>query len=225
MVLRSGDTLLLETSHAFVEQYQYRRDFMLVSPLQDSTPPDFRKAPVATLILVAMVAINAFGLLATRCVSVNRARMNVSVNLPILVVIGSAFAMGAAMEQSGTAAWIVNALPAQVIESPWLALIVVYLITSVFTEVITNNAAAVLVFPIAINIAEQLGVSPLPFVIAVMFAASASFMTPLGYQTNMMVMGPGGYRFTDYLKIGIPMALLAAVVTLLLIPIVWPFNA
>lgn len=239
MVLRSGDTLLLETSQAFVEQYQYRRDFMLVSPLQDSTPPDFRKAPVATLILVAMVAINAFGLLsvleaafvaaglllATRCVSVNRARMNVSVNLPILVVIGSAFAMGAAMEQSGTAAWIVNALPAQVIQSPWLALIVVYLITSVFTEVITNNAAAVLVFPIAINIAEQLGVSALPFVIAVMFAASASFMTPLGYQTNMMVMGPGGYRFTDYLKIGIPMALIAAVVTLLLIPIVWPFNA
>jgi di/tricarboxylate transporter len=109
------------------------------------------------------------------------------------------------------------------IENPWLALLLIYLVTSLFTEVITNNAAAVLLFPIATGIAEQLGVSPLPFIIAVMFGASASFMTPLGYQTNLMVMGPGGYRFMDYLKIGVPMSLLATAVTVMLIPLVWPF--
>ncbi|WP_194855640.1 SLC13 family permease [Alloalcanivorax venustensis] len=236
-VLRTGDTLLLETSDTFVEQYQYRRDFMLVSPLSDSTPPDFSRAPLATVILVAMVGVNVIGLvsvleaaflaagllLVTRCVTVNRARMNVSVNLPVLVVIGAAFALGTALEQSGTAAWLVDAMLADSIQSPWLALLLVYLITALFTEVITNNAAAVLVFPIATGVAEKLGVSPLPFIVAVMFAASASFMTPLGYQTNLMVMGPGGYRFTDYLKIGIPMSLVAATVSVGLIPLVWAF--
>jgi len=238
MVLRPGDTLLLETSQNFVEQYQYRRDFMLVSPLRDSTPPDFGKAPLATAILIAMVGFNVVGLasvlevvliaagllLITGCVTVNRARMNVSVNLPVLVVIGAAFAIGTALEESGTAAWIVDVMLGEAIRSPWLALLIVYLITAIFTEVITNNAAAVLVFPIALGVAEQLGVSPLPYIVAVMFAASASFMTPLGYQTNLMVMGPGGYRFTDYLRIGFPMALIAMAVTTTVIPMVWPFE-
>ncbi|MEX2523534.1 MAG: SLC13 family permease [Gammaproteobacteria bacterium] len=238
LVLRPGDTLLLETGQDFVDQYRYRRDFMLVSPLHDSTPPDFSKAPLATVILIAMVAMNVLGLasvlevvliaagllLLTGCVTVNRARMNISVNLPVLVVIGAAFALGTALEESGTAAWMVNALLGDTITSPWLALLLVYVITAVFTEVITNNAAAVLVFPIALGVAEQLGVSPLPYIVAVMFAASASFMTPLGYQTNLMVMGPGGYRFTDYLRIGFPMALIAMAVNTTLIPLVWPFG-
>lgn len=237
MVLRVGDTLLLETSDSFVEQYRYRRDFMLVSPLRDSTPPDFRKAPLATAILLSMVLLNVIGwcsileaaflaagmLLITRCVTVNRARMNVSVNLPVLVVIGASFALGTAMQESGAAGWIVDLLFSNRITSPWVALLTVYLITAVFTEFITNNAAAVLVFPVAIAVAEQLGVSPMPFIVAVMFAASASFITPIGYQTNLMVMGPGGYRFTDYLKIGAPMSLIAVMVTTTLIPLVWGF--
>jgi di/tricarboxylate transporter len=110
------------------------------------------------------------------------------------------------------------------IENPWLALLLVYIVTSLFTEVITNNAAAVLLFPIATGVAAQLGVSAMPFIIAVMFGASASFLTPLGYQTNLMVMGPGGYRFTDYLRIGAPMAILSTLVTTALIPLVWPFH-
>jgi len=237
MELRAGDTLLLETDKTFVEQYQYRRDFMLVSQLRDSTPPDFRRAPLAAGILAVMVVLNALDLasvlevvllaagllLVTGCVTVNRARMNVSVNLPVLVVIGAAFALGTALEESGTAARIVEVLLGNAVQSPWVALLVVYLITALFTELITNNAAAVLVFPIATGVAEQLGVSPLPYIVAVMFAASASFMTPLGYQTNLMVMGPGGYRFTDYLRIGIPMALVAMAVNVTLIPLVWPF--
>jgi len=99
----------------------------------------------------------------------------------------------------------------------------VYALTAIFTELITNNAAAVLMFPIALAVSEQLGVNFLPFAIAVMFSASASFITPLGYQTNLMVYGPGRYRFTDYLRIGIPLSLVAAVVALGLIPLVWEF--
>ncbi|WP_414430007.1 SLC13 family permease [Alcanivorax sp. IL3] len=236
-VLRVGDTLLLETSEQFVEQYRFRRDFMLVSPMQDSTPPDFRRAPVAVGILVAMVVANVAGIastleaamvaagmmLALRCVTVNRSRMNVSVNLPVLVVIGASFALGKAMESSGAAAWIVQEAFPESGLSPFMALVIVYLLTTAFTEMITNNAAAVLVFPIALGIAEQLGVSPMPFIVAVMFAASASFMTPLGYQTNLMVMGPGGYTFRDYVRIGLPMSVVVAVISLTVIPMVWGF--
>ena len=236
-VLRVGDTLLLETGEDFVEQYRYQRDFLLVSPLRDSTPPDFARAPLAIAILVLMVIINLLGwlsvveaaalavagLLLSGCVSVNRARLNVSLNLQVLLVIGAAFGLGTAMESSGAASWLVQNLFGAGLPQPWVALVLVYLVTTLFTEVITNNAAAVLMFPIAMGIAEQLGVSPLPFVFAIMFAASASFMTPLGYQTNLMVMGPGGYRFSDYLRLGVPLSLLAAVVTLGLIPLVWPF--
>jgi di/tricarboxylate transporter len=92
-----------------------------------------------------------------------------------------------------------------------------------FTELITNNAAAVLVFPIALSTSQALGVSFTPFVIAIMMAASASFSTPIGYQTNLMVYGPGGYRFSDYFRVGIPLNLLMAVVTISLAPLVWPF--
>ncbi len=236
-VLRVGDTLLLETSEQFVEQYRYRRDFMLVSPLQDSTPPDFRRAPYAVGVLVLMVLANVLGLastleaamvaaglmLALRCVTVNRSRMNVSVNLPVLVVIGASFALGKAMESSGAAAWIVQEAFPESGLSPFMALVIVYLLTAAFTEMITNNAAAVLVFPIAIGVAEQLGVSPMPFIVAVMFAASASFMTPLGYQTNLMVMGPGGYTFRDYVRIGLPMSVVVALISLAVIPMVWEF--
>ncbi|MBB3045860.1 di/tricarboxylate transporter [Litorivivens lipolytica] len=236
-VLAVGDTLLLETSEHFVEQYRFQRDFLLVSPLRDSTPPDFARAPLAAGILLAMVLINLIGwlsvmeaaalavaaLLLSGCVSVESARQNVSVNLQVLMVIAAAFGLGTAMEVSGSADWLVQGLFALGINSPWVALVAVYLVTTVFTEVITNNAAAVLMFPVAMGIAENLGVSPVPFVFAIMFAASASFMTPLGYQTNLMVMGPGGYRFSDYLRLGVPLSILAAVVTLILIPLVWPF--
>ena len=236
-VLKIGDTLLLETGEQFVDQYRYRRDFMLVSPLQDSSPPDFRRAPIAVAVLVSMILVNVMGLFSTleaalaaaglmllfRCVTVNRSRMNVSVNLPVLVVIGASFSLGQAMEVSGAAKWIVEqAIPVHDL-SPLGALVVIYLLTMLFTELITNNAAAVLVFPIAVSMAEQLGVSPVPFIVAVMFAASASFMTPLGYQTNLMVMGPGGYTFSDYLKIGFPLSVVVALITLTVIPRVWGF--
>ena len=235
ITFRLGDTLLLEASHQFVEQYQFRRDFLLVSALNDSTPPDFGKAPLALGILAVMVALSAFGLLsimeaaflaaggmiASGCITASRARR--SLDLPVLVVIAASFALGNAMTTTGAASWIVGGLAGLGNLSPWVALVLVYVMTVMFTEVITNNAAAVLMFPIAVALAEQLGVSPVPFAVAVMFAASASFITPLGYQTNLMVYGPGRYQFTDYARLGVPLSIIAGVVVLTLVPMVWPF--
>lgn len=233
--LQVGDTLLMEASDDFVSQYRSRRDFLLVSALNESTPPDFAKAPFAIGTLLMMVLVSAVGLLsileasilaagvmlASRCVSVSRARRNV--DLSVLIVIASSFALGAAMVKTGNARMIAEGLLFFDGITPWQALILMYLITVLFTELITNNAAAVLMFPVAMALANQLGVSYMPFVVAVMFAASASFITPLGYQTNLMVYGPGGYQFTDYARLGIPLSITAAVVSLTLIPLVWPF--
>ncbi|WP_323751997.1 SLC13 family permease [Marinobacter sp.] len=235
ITFRMGDTLLLEASHQFVEQYRFRRDFLLVSALNDSTPPDFRKAPRALSILAVMVVLSASGLLsilesaflasgamiATGCLTASRARR--SVDLPVLVVIASSFALGNAMTETGAAQWVAGGLLGFGPLTPWVALAMVYVLTALFTEVITNNAAAVLMFPIALAVSEQLGVSFLPFAVAVMFAASASFITPLGYQTNLMVYGPGRYQFLDYVRIGAPLSVLVAGVAIGLIPLVWAF--
>ncbi|NWO57704.1 SLC13 family permease [Chromohalobacter israelensis] len=233
--LQVGDTLLMETAQEFVSQYQYRKDFLLVSALNDSTPPDFRKAPWALGILGAMVLVSATGLLSileaaflaggamllTRCVTASKARRYLE--LSVLIVIAASFALGNAMDKTGAASQIAQWLLLADGLSPWVALAMVYTLTVAFTELITNNAAAVLMFPVAAAVAEQLGVSIMPFAIGIMFAASASFMTPLGYQTNLMVLGPGGYRFVDYLRLGAPMSLLAGVIVIGLVPLVWGF--
>lgn len=235
ITFRMGDTLLLEASEQFVEQYRFRRDFLLVSALNDSTPPDFHKAPRALGILAVMVLLSASGLLSileaaflaagamvvTGCITASRARR--SVDLPVLVVIAASFALGNAMTVTGAAEWVAGSLLSFGPLTPWLALALVYLLTALFTELITNNAAAVLMFPIAMAVSEQLGVSVIPFAIAVMFAASASFITPLGYQTNLMVYGPGRYQFMDYVRIGTPLSVLVACVAIGLIPLVWGF--
>ncbi|ABE59036.1 SLC13 family permease [Chromohalobacter israelensis] len=233
--LQVGDTLLMETAQEFVSQYQYRKDFLLVSALNDSTPPDFRKAPWALGILGAMVLVSATGLLSileaaflaggamllTRCVTASKARRYLE--LSVLIVIAASFALGNAMDKTGAASQIAQWLLLADGLSPWMALAMVYALTVAFTELITNNAAAVLMFPVAAAVAEQLGVSIMPFAIGIMFAASASFMTPLGYQTNLMVLGPGGYRFVDYLRLGAPMSLLVGGIVIGLVPFVWNF--
>lgn len=179
-------------------------------------------AVVAMFIPAVQAGFLAAGaMIASGCITASRARG--SIDLPVLIVIAASFALGNAMIVTGASAWIAESLLGGGVLSPWLALLIVYALTATFTEVITNNAAAVLMFPIAAAVAEQLGVSVLPFAIAVMFAASASFITPLGYQTNLMVYGPGRYRFADYAKLGIPLSLIAGAVSVILIPLVWPF--
>lgn len=233
--LQVGDTLLLEASKDFVSQYRSRRDFLLVSTVNDQSPPNFARAPYALGMLLMMVLLSTLGLftileaaflaaggmLLSGCVSIVSARR--SLDLTVIVVIAASFSLGIALDKTGVAEHIALWLMLSDQLTPLAALAIIYLVTVIFTEVITNNAAAVLMFPVAVSMAEQMEVSFMPFVICVMFAASASFITPLGYQTNLMVFGPGGYRFTDYFRIGIPLSLIVGTISVLLIPQIWAF--
>jgi di/tricarboxylate transporter len=233
--LQAGDMLLIESHEGFVPRQKDSRDFYLVSNVENSTPRQLNKAPIAVAILVAMVVSAAFdwlsmlnasllaaaAVLVLRCCTITQARR--SMEWDVLVVIGAALGIGLALEETGAAAAIAGALLGLVGDNPLFALGMVALVTTVFTEVITNNAAAALVFPIAMNTAERLDVSPMPFIMCIMIGASASFATPIGYQTNLMVYGPGGYRFSDYLRVGVPLNLLIGIVSVSLTPLIWPF--
>lgn len=233
--LRPGDSLLLEAPPSFLDQQRVSRDFYLLSGIPNSEPLRHERAPLAMAILSGMVMLAAFGwmsmlnaavlaaivMIATQCCSAERAFR--SIEWSVLLVIGAALGIGRALESTGTAGQLAGAFIQLAGDNPWVALAVIYAITSVLTEVITNNAAAVLVFPIAVAVSESLGVNFLPFAIAIMIAASASFSTPIGYQTNLMVYGPGGYRFTDFMRVGIPLNLLFALTTVAIAPIVFPF--
>ena len=235
VVFRPGDTLLIETGPVFAERHRYSRDFLLVSPLEDSAPPDFRRAPVAIGLLVLMIVfatlewaplfeasfIAAGLMVATGCLTMQSATR--SIEYHIVAGIAASFALGVALTESGAAQMIGNWLLTVAQGHPWVALAVLYFVTVVITELITNNACGVLMFPIALSIAEFAGVSYMPFVVAVMVAASAGFITPIGYQTNLMVMGPGGYRFADFLRFGAPLNFVCGIIAVALIPLVWPF--
>jgi di/tricarboxylate transporter len=235
MVLRPGDILLVESHAGFLTRQRESRDFYLVSQLDDSAPPRREKAPLAFAILLGMVVAVAAGwlpmvqaamlaaglMVLSGCCSFVQARRNIEWH--VLLTIAAALALGTALEQTGTARVLADSVLSLTGARPWLTLAAVYLLTSLFTELVTNNAAAALVFPIAIQTAEHLDVSVMPFVMCIMVAASASFATPIGYQTNLMVYGPGGYRFSDYLKIGLPLNLLIGVVAVTLAPLIWTF--
>jgi di/tricarboxylate transporter len=234
--LQPGDTLLLEAHADFAVQHRNSRDFFLVSRVEDSAPARHEKSFIALAILAGMVltagmdwlsmlnaAMLAAGLMIiTGCCSATIARR--SVDWQILIVIAASFGISRALEVTGAARTIAEAVLAPAGGNPWVALFLLYGLTMVFTEVMTNNAAAVLVFPIAIATARTLGVSHMPFVMAIMIAASCGFATPIGYQTNLMVYGPGGYRFGDYVRFGGLLNLLMWLVTVALTPLVWPFH-
>lgn len=235
IVLRAGDTLLLEAHPEFADRHRNSRDFFLVSRVEDSAPARHERAWVALGILGLMVltagldwlsmlnaALVAGALmLLTGCCSWSAARRNI--DWQVLLVIGASFGLGSAMEKTGAATAIASGVLGPAAYHPWVALALLYGLTMLFTEVMSNNAAAVLVFPIAMATAKTLGVSHLPFLMAIMIAASCGFATPIGYQTNLMVYGPGGYRFTDYLRFGGLLNLLVWVITVALTPLVWPF--
>ncbi|ELR99045.1 SLC13 family permease [Gloeocapsa sp. PCC 73106] len=232
--LAAGDTLLLEARSSFIEQQRNSKDFYLVSGVPNYEPVNHVKAPIALGILVMMVILSLTGLgvlkaaiiaailmLATRCCSAEKALK--SIEWSVLLVIAAALGIGRALETTGAAGTIAERVIGFVGDSPWVALVVIYAMTAMMTEIISNNAAAALNFPIALAMARNLEVDLIPFAIAVMIAASSSFSTPIGYQTNLMVYGPGGYRFTDFLRIGIPLNLLFGIVALTLIPLVYSF--
>jgi di/tricarboxylate transporter len=233
--LRTGDLLLIESPGGFIPRMRDSRDFYLVSGVENTAPRRFEKAPLAVAVLLAMVAaatfgildiltasmVAAFAMLALRCCSIAQARR--SIEWEVLIVIGAALGFGAALDQTHAAEAIAGGLLSLVNDNPWPALAMVYLVTTFFTEIITNNAAAALVFPIAMSTADRLHVNPMAFIICIMIGASASFATPIGYQTNMMVYGPGGYRFGDFFRFGIPLNIALGIVTVGLAPLIWPF--
>ncbi len=235
IILRTGDILLMEAPRNFSDRYKSSNDFLLVSTLDKEGTPNYEKSSIAWSILVLMVAVAATGwlsmfqasflaagsMLITGCTRADTARS--SIDWQVLIVIAAALGIGNALQVTGIATSLAEGFLDFAGQQPYVALIITYLLTWGLTEMITNNAAAVLVFPFALSTAANLGVDFMPFVMTIMFAASASFATPIGYQTNLMVLGPGGYEFKDYLRFGLPLNLLVAGITLLLVPVVWPF--
>lgn len=244
IVLRAGDTLLLQAGPHFLQARRNDPAFFLVSSIDDARPVRHNKAWIAFGLLGLLVAllvmqwqptvVAAFlvaGLMVGfRCISAADARRVVAWD--VLLTIAASFGLGKALENSGVAstiaASVVNVAQGFGSEwAPWATLCVILLLTVVCTELITNNAAAVLLLPFALAAAGGLGehgVNPRPFAIAVAIAASASFATPIGYQTNMIVYGPGGYRYQDFLKVGIPLNIVVIIAASILIPIIWPFE-
>ncbi len=234
LVVRVGDTLLLEGT---VEDIQRLAADMDLVDVNRPRVMAFRraKAPIALAALALIVVLSALDLapilplallavaviLVTQCVDSDEAFSFVDGRL--LAMIFAMLAVGEGLEQSGAVGMIVTGV------APWLEnlgpfalILAVYFIGLVLTEFLSNNAVAVIYTPIAIELAEKLGHDPRPFVVAVMFSATLAFATPVGYQTNMMVYGPGGYRFSDFTKIGLPLNIIVMLVSCALIPLIWP---
>ncbi|UCD76119.1 MAG: SLC13 family permease [Phycisphaerales bacterium] len=239
IILQRGDTLLLETHHQWVDAYRNSDHFYLVSKVEGSRPIRHERAWLSLAILAMLVimftltpvnqVISAFLcamlMVGTRCVTGTVARQ--SINWQVLLVIAAALGMGRALEQTGAAQHIADSMMAACTSldlGPRGVLFVMFIITAMFSQLITNNGAAVLMFPIVVATGLDLGVSIEPFVFTMMVAAGASFISPVAYQTNLMVYGPGGYKFMDFVKIGTPLTLLTGVVCTLIAPVVFPFT-
>jgi di/tricarboxylate transporter len=235
IVLQPGDTLLVEASPAFLDRQRTNRHFYLVSEVRGSTPPRHDKAWIACTLLAAMVLAAALELVpmvaaalvaagavvGLRCISSTEARR--SIEWESLLLIAASFGLARAMEKTGLASAMATSTIGAAGDNPHVVLAALYLVAMLFTELMSNNAAAVLTFPIAWQTAADLGVNPLPFVMAVSVAASCGFATPMGYQTNLMIYGPGGYKFSDYVRFGGPLNLLVMAITVALAPLIWPF--
>lgn len=235
VMLRFGDVLLIQGPERKIIHLGKEHDFLLLGGV---TPAPYRpqKAPLAIAILLLTVLLAATGLMPimlsatlgalalvlSRCMTPKEAYE--SINWPIIILIAGTLPLGLAMENSGAAGFIADKIIGLVGPlGPWLVLAAIFLLTFALTEVMSHTAAAVLVAPIAYNTALDLAVNPKPFFMAVAIAASSCFMTPISHQSNALVMGPGGYHFSDYLKVGTPLNLLIWIGATLLIPLIFPF--
>ncbi|MGD9801342.1 MAG: SLC13 family permease, partial [Parvularculaceae bacterium] len=233
--LEVGDTLLIEGAPDDLKRLCDDNDLVNVAMPRERAVKKSH-APIAIATMLGVIALATFGVmpiaglaamgaaivLVTRCVEADEAFA--AVDWRILSLILAMLGIGAALENTGLVESIVGLVsPFLASAPPIVALALVYILSMALTETVTNNAVAILVTPVAISLAHTLGVDPRPFVVAVMFAASASFMTPIGYQTNTLVYSVGGYRFTDYLRLGTPLNTLCGVIAVLLIPVFWPF--
>ena len=235
LVVQVGDTLLLEGAQSDIARLAQDMDMVDVARPSERAYRRSR-APIVIVVLAAIVGLSALNVapimvlsivgvavvLVTRCIDADEAFDFVEGRL--LAMIFGMLAVGAGLEHSGAVQKIVNAIAPSLIDlPPFLLILAVYGLASAITEVVSNNAVAVIMTPIAIGLGASLGIDPRGLVVAVMFGASASFATPIGYQTNTLVYGPGGYKFSDFLRIGLPLNLLMMVVMSLIIPYFFPF--
>lgn len=235
IILKPGDTLLIEAGRSFERQQRYVRDFLMVRKIDDYSPVSHERMPIALAIFVGMIVLAGTGLLsmleaamlaaggmiAARCIRAEEARN--SVDWQILIVIAASIALGVAMESTGAASRIAESFVGFVGSSPYAVVAALFILTAGFSAIISNVAAAVLIFPVAAATSIQLNIDLTPLAVTLMIAASASFSTPIGYQTNLMVYGPGKYRFVDFVKMGLPLTLLVGITTIFLVPKIWPF--
>jgi di/tricarboxylate transporter len=233
--LDGGDTLLLQGDKAGVDRLMRSSDLVVTNELTELYIRKDR-AILALLLLVAVVAVaalkivpilvaaivGAVGMVLGGCLTIEEAYR--AIDWKVIFLLGGILPLGLAMEQSGAARWLAEStLGFSNLHGPLMVLAILYITTAVLTEVMSNNAAAVLLAPIALSLAAAMGVSARPFLVAITFAASTSFATPVGYQTNTMVYAPGGYRFADYTKVGGPLNLIFWALAVLFIPLIWPF--
>ncbi|MGB3147105.1 MAG: SLC13 family permease, partial [Paracoccaceae bacterium] len=236
LIVQVGDTLLLEGAAADIgrlaadadlvdvtkpTEQPYRRKHMPIALAALFSVVVFSATSSVPIMVLAMLAVSL--ILATRCVDPDEALRAIDGGL--LALIFSMLAVGAALDHSGAVKLIVDAVAPFLQDlPPQVALAAVYFLGLALTELLSNNAVAVILTPIAMQLAVSLGLDPRPFAVAVMFSASVAFATPIGYQTHMMVYGPGGYKFSDFLRLGLPMDLVTGVTAILVIPLIWPLG-
>ena len=238
-ILKPFDTLLVYGPKDRINQLSSREGFIVLGKVDaslDSHPlwwlsiftilfavimAIFKIIPIVVGVILGVIA-----LLLARVITPNEAYS--SIHWQVIIVIAAFLPMGIAMQKTGldeiignSIGNIVNLFPVDLI--PYFLLAVIYLITMVLTEIASNVATAIIMTPIALTLATQFGFDPKPFIFAVCYAASASFITPIGYQTNLMVFGPGGYRYSDYIRVGLPLGIILWIISVMVIPMIWPF--
>jgi len=234
LVVQVGDTLLLEGAMADIRRLAADMDMVDVSQPSERAYRR-RQAPIVIAVLAGVVGLAALNVapihvlaligvvvvLLTRCIDADEAFGFIEGRL--LALIFGMLIVGAGLQASGAVDMLVGWMTPTLRTLPdWALILSVYLLAGILTELVSNNAVAVIITPVAIGLAQSMGVDPRPLVVAVMFAASAAFATPIGYQTNTLVYGPGGYLFKDFMKVGIPLNLLMAVTVTTVVPLIWP---
>lgn len=232
--LRAGDTLMVQAAKGFRATWGSTRDFYLVARIEDFERPRYERAPHAIVISAMMIVAMSTGIMPTvmaaavasilmvltGCLSSERARS--SLDLSVIIVIASSFGISKAVVNSGLADLVAQEVIGSVaVWGPMALLVVLYLVSTVITELLSNSAAAALLVPVALSTAQMMDSDPRPYIMVVCISAATSFIVPFSYQTNLMVYGPGGYRFSDFVRIGVPMTLIMFIVTMIVVPLVY----